>query len=556
MAMNLESASQVIEGFNRLNWLKQVALMIGLAVSIASGVAVIMWTKTSNYEPVFSSVDSLSLPHIVQSLKQSNIEFKLDERRNLILVAKDQVNKARIALAENGVSGRISTGFESLGKDSSFGTSQFMETVRYRHALEGELSRTISSIQGVRSSRVHLAIPKQSSFLKSQKEARASVFINLQGGYLEKSQVAAIVNLVASSIPNLKRSQVSVVDQHGNLLTHAMEGGSFAATERQFAYQRQVESAYVQRILNILEPIVGSGNVRAQVTANVDFTKSEKTQETFNPDMKAVRSEFLLNEEKNGEAGLGGIPGALSNQPPGIGTAPEEAVGGEGAEKTKQTPSSKRNESTRNYEVDRLISHTRGQLGRVMRLTVAVVVNNKTTTDDKGKITAAAIKQGEIKRIAQLVRDAVGFDVARGDSLNVVNLPFVKEVAAKPPVIPLWEQGWFISLLKQVLGGLFILILVLFILRPTLRSLAGKSKAELFDQKMQLAREVGIELDANGNPIVPEEEPTVDEFERPLDLPHDSDDQERNINFVKQLVEKDAKLVAQVIKEWVSEDEQ
>ncbi|ODN42697.1 flagellar basal-body MS-ring/collar protein FliF [Piscirickettsia litoralis] len=556
MAMNLESASQVIEGFNRLNWLKQVALMVGLAVSIALGVAVIMWTKTSNYEPVFSSSDPLSLPHIVQSLKQGNIDFKLDEKRNLVLVSKSDVNRARIVLAENGVSGRMNTGFENLGKNSSFGTSQFMETVRYRHALESELSRTIASIQGVRSARVHLAIPKQSSFLKSQKEARASVFVNLQGGYLDKSQVAAIVNLTASSVPNLKRNQVSVVDQHGNLLTNSMESSGFAATERQFSYQRQVESAYVQRIMNILEPIVGAGNVRAQVTANVDFTKSEKTQETFNPDMKAVRSEFLLNEERSGEAGLGGIPGALSNEPPGAGVAPEQAAGDNNATKTQQTPSSRKNESTRNYEVDRLISHTKGQLGRVTRLTVAVVLNNKRVTDAQGKTTAQAIAQGEINRIAQLVRDAVGFDVARGDSLNVVNLPFVAEMEIKAPSIPLWEQGWFAPLIKQILGGLFILILVFFILKPTLRSLAGKSKSELFDQKMQLAREVGIELDTNGNPIPPEEEPLVDEFDRPLDLPQDSDDQERNINFVKQLVEKDAKLVAQVIKEWVNEDEQ
>jgi len=335
--VNTEEVSAGLAGMSGLNAFRQIGLMLGLAASVAIGVTVVLWSWTPNYGVLYGALEKQDVSTVLDALRQGGIDAKLDETTGAVLVPKNNIHDARIKLASMGLPKGVSAGFNALEDKSSFGVSQFMEKARYQRALEIELARTISSLSNVKNARVHLAVPRQSVFVRNRKKSSASVVVDLfPGRNLESGQVSAITHMVSSSIPELDVSNVTVVDQRGKLLTSGSTNLQIARTGAQFEYINKFEQAYIDRIERLLEPILGSESVRAQVTADIDFTASEQTQESFNPDAPALRSDQTTVEESSGAIN-GGVPGALTNQPPGAGAIQENI----GVEVAKATPSSR-----------------------------------------------------------------------------------------------------------------------------------------------------------------------------------------------------------------------
>lgn len=547
------ATSDLVEGFNNLNILRQAGLMVGLAASVAIGFAVVLWTQGEDYRPLYGSLDRLDSAEVVGILEQYDIQFKVDGGTGALLVAADDVHKARLKLAEAGVPGENSVGFELLDKEQPLGTSQFMETARFRRGLEGELARTITSINTVRSARVHLAIPKRSVFVRDPRRPSASVFVELYPGRnIRPQQVKAIANLVASSIPELLLEDVTVVDQKGNLLSTGEENEEMLVAARHREFTRKMESDITQRINSILEPIVGSESFKAEVSADVDFTAVEQAEEIFNPDLPAVRSEQTLVEDRAGGDIVGGIPGALTNQPPGTGAAPEQA--GPGGGNGGNGPQSRREQATRNFELDRTVSYTKHQQGKLRRLTVAVVVDDRVALDPQsGDEVREPWSENELERLSILVRDAVGFSAARGDSVNVLNTPFVAREDVFIGERAIWEEEWFQSIMKQLVGLIVILVLITGLLRPVLKSLtAGGAKTKEEDRAREMAALESAGLDSFEG--LSDETVTLTGGDA-LALPSPEESYEQQLNAVKGLIAEDPGRVAQVIKRWVNEDE-
>lgn len=551
---NTTPANDLIEGFNSLNIIRQAGLMVGLAASVAIGFAVVLWTQGEDYRPLYGSLDRLDSSEVVDILEANNITFKIDGASGALLVAEQDVHNARLKLAEAGLPGDTSVGFELLDQEQPLGTSQFMESARYRRSLEGELARTVTSIHAVRSARVHLAIPKRSVFVRAPRQPSASVFVELfPGRGIKLKQVKAIANLVASSIPELTLENITVVDQKGNLLTSGDEDEEMLMAGKQRDYTRKVESDIASRINSILNPVVGAGRYKAEVSADVDFTEVEQAEEIFNPDLPAIRSEQTLEEARVGQGGAAGIPGALTNQPPADGEAPE-VIDPNNPAGAAAAPQNSRKQATRNFELDRTVSYTKHQLGKVRRLSVAVVVDDRLSIDaESGDEVRTPWSDNDLERLAILVRDAVGFSAARGDSVNVLNSPFVDREEFVVSEQPLWEKPWFLSLAKQLVGLLIIVALVLGLLRPVLKSLTSTGVKTKEDEK---AKEVAA-LQSSG----------LDSFEGLSDetvtltggdalaLPSPEESYDQQLNAIKGLVAEDPGRVAQVIKRWVNEDE-
>lgn len=463
----------VMDGFNNLDMMRQLGLLAGFAASIAIGFAIVLWSQEEDYRPLLSSIGEYDSPAVVEILERNGISYKVDPKSGALLVLSDRIYEARMKIAASDVARSNTVGYELLDQEQGLGTSQFMESARYRRSIEGELARTISSLQPVRGARVHLAMPKQSVFVRDYRKPSASVFLNLHSGAaLDASQANAIVNLVATSVAELDPKDVTIVDQRGRLLSQSETKESDKQIQRQFEYSRKLERVLTERVRSILEPVLGPGRYQAAVSAEVDFTQTEQTEEIYNPDLPALRSEQVLNEQRVGDMNQGGIPGALSNQPPAPTDVPEQTVDENGNPINTQ-PVNSRKQATRNFELDRTVSYSRNNLGRVDRLTVAVVVDDIIIRDpSSGDVVRRAWDENELKRLEVLVRDAVGFNALRGDSVNVVNSPFADGGGDLIEKLPFYQEPWFWEIAKQVLAGLFVLILIFGVLRPILRSLA------------------------------------------------------------------------------------
>jgi flagellar M-ring protein FliF len=527
---------------------RQLAVMIAIAASVALGVVIALWSWTPNYSLLFGDLAEKDASEVMAALQAADIDYKVDDTSGAVMVKTSQLHDARLRLAGQGLPRSGSVGFELLQQETGFGTSRAVEAARFHRALEGELARTVATLAGVQTARVHLATPKQSVFVRQKKHPSASVTVRLFAGRtLEKGQVAAIIHLVASSVPELEASRVTVVDHKGNLLSGQMDTREMMLTATQFEYTAQLENHYQQRVEEILTPILGADSVRAQVTADVDFTVTEQTEERFNPDLPALRSEQVNEQSSRAGAALGGVPGALSNQPPAAGAAPEQAAGGvAGAEQTAGEPLNQSKRATRNYELDKTISHTRLSSGTLRRLSVAVVVDDIVTTDDAGETVRQERTPEEISRITQLVKEAIGFNAQRGDSVRVINQEFLIPPPPEPlPEVPIWEEAWVWDVVKQVVGVLLVLLLILVVLRPTIKKLmaapmvvhapaagaAGAGAAGAVGAG-------GVELDSSGEPI---KLPGKGRYEDTLDA-------------ARQMVNEDPKRVAQVVRSWVAED--
>lgn len=548
------ATGDLIEGFNNLNLVRQAGLMVGLAASVAIGFAVVLWSQGEDFKPLYGSLDRLDSSEVGQILDFNEIPYKIDGNTGALLVPVDKVQKARLVLAENGIQGDKTVGFELLDQEQPLGTSQFMEATRYRRGLEGELARTISSINAVRSARVHLAIPKRSVFVRDGREPSASVFLDLfPGRPIKPKQISGIANLVAASIPELDVENVTIVDQKGNLMSVGAEDEKLVQAAQHLDYTRKVEDDIVLRIRRLLSPIVGDANFKTEVAADIDFTEIEQAAETFNPDLPAIRSEQTLEEQRVGAAGAGGIPGALTNQPPADGAAPEVATQAT-QDQNGQQPQQSQSRSTRNYELDRTVSYTKHEKGRMRRLTVAVVVDDKVKTDPtSGETSKVRWSDAELERLAILIRDAVGFSAARGDSVNVLNEAFIPLPAMlDAEELPIWKQEWFRSIAKQGAGLLIILVLIIGLLRPVLKSLAGSgAKAKEREEARELAALQAAGIDSFDS--LSDETVTLTGGDA-LALPSPEESYEQQLNAVKGLVAEDAGRVAQVIKRWINEE--
>lgn len=565
-----------LENISRMPALRQVGLLVGLAASVAIGFAVVLWSQQPDYRPLYGSLAGMDTKQVMEVLGAADIPYNVEPNSGALLVKADDLSRARLKLAAAGVApsdGNV--GFEMLDKEQGLGTSQFMEATRYRRSLEGELARTVSSLNNVKAARVHLAIPKSSVFVRDERKPSASVLVELYPGRaLEPGQVMAIVNLVATSVPELDKTQVTVVDQKGNLLSDQLQDSSLTMAGKQFDYSRRMEGMLTQRVHNILQPVLGNDRYKAEVSADVDFSAVESTSEQFNPDQPALRSEQSVDEQRTSSQGPQGVPGALSNQPPAAAAAPQNATAAAtpaGAIQPGQPlldangaqimdpatgqpmlapyPADKRKQSTKNFELDRSISHTRQQQGRLSRLSVAVVVDDQAKLDAAtGETTRAPWGAEDLARFTRLVQDAVGFDASRGDSVTVINVPFAADRSLEIADIPFYSQPWFWDIMKQLMGVLFILVLVFGVLRPVLNNITGGGKQSAADGDMELGGMIGLDGDlANDRVSLGGPQSIL--------LPSPSEGYEAQLNAIKGLVAEDPGRVAQVVKEWINADE-
>ena len=573
-----------LENLADMPMLRQVGLLVGLAASVAIGFAVVLWSQQPDYRPLYGSLAGMDANQVTETLAAADISYTLEPNSGALLVKAEDLARARLKLATAGVNpGDGNLGFEILDQEQGLGTSQFMEATRYRRGLEGELARTISSLNNVKAARVHLAIPKSSVFVRDERKPTASVLVELYPGRgLEAGQVMAIVNLVATSVPELDKSQVTVVDQKGQLLSDQSENSELSMAGKQYDYSRRMEGMFTQRVHNILQPVLGAGRYKAEVSADVDFSAVESTSEMFNPDQPALRSEQKVNEQRQSSLGPQGVPGALSNQPPGPAAAPQQAGGAAAAgpaaaiaagqplldangaqvidPATGQPmlapyPADKREQSTRNFELDRSVSYTKQQQGRLKRLSVAVVLDDQAKIDAKtGEVSTVPWTAAELARFTRLVQDAVGFDASRGDSVSVINTPFAAQNGDEELSIPFYTQPWFWDIVKQVLGVLFILVLVFGVLRPVLNNITNAGKGHGAGGHGGRGGDVDLGEMGGLNGDLAEDRVSLGGPQSIL-LPSPSEGYDAQLNAIKSLVAEDPGRVAQVVKEWINADE-
>ena len=461
-----------------------VMLTLGVAALAAVIAALAMWSKSGDYRVLYANLSDKDGGAILAQLSQMNVPYKHADGGAAILVPADKVHDVRLRLAQAGLPKGSTVGFELLD-NARFGQTQFQERLTWQRALEGELVRSISALSAVQSARVHLALPQQNGFFREQQKPSASVLVQLHPGRtLERGQIAGIVHLVASSVPEMSPKAVSVLDSSGTLLSGASDNPANGLDAQQLQYVQQIEASYVKRVLDIIEPIVGRDNVRATITADVDFAQSEATDELFKPNQgrdasAAVRSQ-QLSESSNGSGGTpSGIPGALSNQPPVPATAPLtgasaplQAAGG-GA-----NGASTRRDNVVNYELDKTVRVTRNATGTIRRLNAAVVVNHRVVTDAKGKTTSTPLSSDEIEKLTALVQESIGFSKERGDSVKLINAPFRTEAMPKTAdALPLWQQPWLLDLVRaSAVPAALVLVALLVIagvIKPALKAAAG-----------------------------------------------------------------------------------
>jgi flagellar M-ring protein FliF len=528
---------------------------IGVAAIIAAMVGIWLWVQQPDYRVLFANYSDRDGGAIVASLQQMNIPYKYSEGGTAILVPSGQVHDVRLKLASQGLPKGGNVGFE-LMENQKLGVSQFLEQVNFQRALEGELSRSIESLAAVQTARVHLALPKPSVFVRDQQKPTASVILTLHPGrVLDQAQVSAIVHLVASSVPELPASGVTVVDQNGNLISD-MSKGNKSLDPNQLKYIQQLQQNIIKQVESIVTPIVGANNVRAEATADIDFSQIEQAAETYKPNQPpaaaSVRSQQTSESASPGTNGAAGVPGALSNQPPTPATAPITAPPTGGAAVVNAAAGNTRKDSTTNFEVDKTVRYTQQQMGGVKRLTVAVVVNYKRMVDAKGKITIKALTDAEKTQITDLVKEAMGYSKERGDTLNVLNTPFdgVDKPDPVPEPIPWWKDKANWDLAREVGKFLFAAIALSYLffrlLRPMLRPVFRK-----LDELTAAPTEPVMEKE--------EEEITEEEIIKISAMQEMEAKQHQgyreNLQTAKNMAKEDPRVVANVVKAWVGANE-
>jgi flagellar M-ring protein FliF len=530
---------------------KKVVIGGAIAAAMAIIAAIWLWSSAPEYKVLFSNFSDRDGGAITASLDQMGVKYKFSEGGSAILIPAEQVPSVRLKLAAQGLPRAGNVGFELL-ENQKLGTSQFVEQVNYQRSLEGELANSIQAVSAVASARVHLAMPKPSVFVRDQQKPTASVLLNLQPGRaLDQAQVSAIVHLVASSVPELTPSNVTVVDQNGTLLSDTSAKNGKQLDPSQLKYVEALQANIVKQVESMIAPIVGQNNVRAEATAEVDFAQVDTAAEMYKPNSppepQAIRSQQTSEQSGPGSQNPSGIPGALSNQPPGVATAPiEGGAPAAGQQQASTGPTSKN--ATTNYEVDKTLRYEQKPMGGIKRLTVGVVVNYRRSIDPKtGKVLIKPLTAAEVGQINELVKQAMGYNQARGDTLNVANAPFdgVDKPAEETP--DWWKDKNNLPLAKDVAKWVFIALVLLFlwyrILRPVLKPVMKK-----FDE--------AVEMPPEPEPEEPEPEPEPD-YEEIARITREAEEQKKvivyksNLEMAKTLAQNDPRIVANVIKEWL-----
>lgn len=519
----------------------KLSLMVIAATAIALIAGGWIWSQTPDYRVLYANMSDRDGGAIIAAIQQMNVPYKFVDG-GAIMVPADKVHEVRLRLAGQGLPRGGPSGFE-LMENPRFGTSQFLEQVNYQRALEGELARSIQSVSAVQTARVHLALSKPSVFVRQQQKPSASVMLNVYPGRtLEPAQVSAIVHLVSSSVPDLPVKNVTVIDQHGNLLSSAAAAAP-GLDPGQLKYVHELEQSYAKRVEAILVPIVGPGNVRAEVTADVDFSQVERAEEVYRPNGSnteaAVRSQQTTEMSSTApSASAGGVPGALSNQPPANASAPVSgppaAASAPAAAST--TAVNARKDATVNYEVDKTIRHVRQPVGGIRRLSVAVVVNHRREVDAAGKVTRKPLGETEMAKITELVKEATGYSKERGDSVNVVNSPFTVIEPQVAPEVPFWKKPDVYLMAKEVGKNLLIAAVVIYVLLGVLRPLVMRM------------------LTWRPAPPAPADEDVV-VAPGPKRMTAARRSYEQKMQVAQQLAQQEPKLVANVVKEWMSAEQ-
>jgi flagellar M-ring protein FliF len=551
------ASTPLLQGFFRLSNVQKIVLLVGVAAAVAVAVAFVSWARAPDYRVLFSNVADRDGGAIISALQQINVPYRMSEGGGAILVPSDRVYESRLRLAQQGLPRGGSIGFELL-ENQRIGTSQFVEQINFQRALEGELARTVQALGSVQGARVHLAIPRPSVFVRDQQKPSASVMVSLfPGRTLDPAQLAGISHLVASSVPQLAASAVTIVDQSGNLLTASAgaRDGNAGLDAGQLKHVQAVEQNFARRIESILTPIVGLGNVRAQVTAELDFTSVEQTAESYKPNPapdQAIRSQQTVETLGDNPRDATGVPGALSNQPPGAATAPLNAAA-KGADKgaPKDAPAgTSHREATTNYELDKTITHTRSEIGAVRRLSAAVVVNHRREVRE-GKSEVVPLPEAEIAQLTELVRQAMGFNEKRGDSVNLVNAAFneTERVEIEAPTLAAEVTQRLLGNINTVLWTLAAIVAALFVylmvLRPVLRDLARAGERDLAAQEAYAqAMAAASASEAAGQPGA-----RPGGASQPIMTGGRGFD--ADLQAVKDLARQEPQIVANVVKGWV-----
>ncbi|MCU8021955.1 MULTISPECIES: flagellar basal-body MS-ring/collar protein FliF [unclassified Shewanella] len=545
-----EHKSGMMGNLGGVDMMRQVTMILALAICLALAVFVMLWAQEPEYRPL-GKMETQEMVQVLDVLDKNKVKYQIDV--DVIKVPEDKYQEVKMMLSRAGIDSPAANQ-DFLNRDSGFGVSQRMEQARLKHSQEENLARAIEQLQSVSRAKVILALPKENVFARNASKPSATVVINTRRGGLGQGEVDAIVDIVASAVQGLEPSRVTVTDSNGRLLNSGSQDGASATARRELELVQQKEAEYRTKIESILVPILGPDNFTSQVDVSMDFTAVEQTSKRFNPDLPALRSEMTVENNTTGGSS-GGIPGALSNQPPMESNIPEDAT--KAAESATAATGNSHREATRNFELDTTISHTRQQVGAVRRISVSVAVDFKPgAAGENGQVARVARTEQELTNIRRLLEGAVGFSSQRGDVLEVVTVPFMDQLVEDLPAPELWEQPWFWRAIKLGIGALVILVLILAVVRPMLKRLIypdsvnmpedgrlGNELAEIEDQ---------YAADTLGMLNTQEAEYSyADDGSIHIPNLHKDDDM---IKAIRALVANEPELSTQVVKNWLQDN--
>jgi len=547
---NAEGKSGLMDMIGNFDMLRQVVVVLALAICVAIAVFIMLWAQESTYRPI-GKLETEQLVSTLDYLDANGIEYKVSG--NTVSVPEEQYDAIKLQLTRAGVDyGQTeSNGSEILMSEPGFGVSQRLERERLIHSREVQLARAIEEMKAVSAARVLLAVPKENVFARREKQPKASVMLNVRGNQsLSEEEVASIVDMVASSVTGLQTEHVTVTDQNGRLLNSGSQSALAAQSSREYQLELKREEELRQKIDSILIPVLGYDNYTAQVDVTMDFTRKETTQRQYNPDMPAIRSEMTVENRSSGTA-IGGIPGALSNQPPLESDIPEQANGGSSQ---RDASGSMHREATRNYELDNTVSYTQNQTGVIDRLSVSVAVNHNTLQNAEGETVQEPRSAEELDNIRRLLQGGLGFSLTRGDTLEVVSVPFAQLPDLGGGEQALWDQPWFWRAFRLVMGALVIIVLIVAVVRPMLKKLMNPTQEfeddahALLDDDEHMGDEtidlLSSQFDENSVGFGPDGSLQLPDLHKDEDL----------LKAVRALVANEPELSSQVVKAWLNED--
>ncbi|MEP1447812.1 MAG: flagellar basal-body MS-ring/collar protein FliF [Paraglaciecola sp.] len=541
-----EQKSGFMDSIGSTDMVRQITLIVALVICVAIAVFILIWANEPDYRPM-ASMETQELIETLDYLDQAQIDYRLEG--NTIYVSSEQYQKIKLGMTRQGITQGESAGADIIMQDMGFGVSQRVEKVRLKHAREKQIASTIEEMTAITRAKVLLALPEANVFARREKQASATVVVTARrGSMISTGEVNSIIDIVASAVQGLEPDRVTVTNSNGRLLNSGSQGAESARSRKEYEIEKKRENAYMEKIDSILIPVLGLGNYTAQADVTMDFTSVEQTQRSYNPDLPAVRSEMTVEENSIGGV-IAGIPGALTNQPPLDSNIPERANGGS----TQQTPGRNHKEETRNYELDTTVSHTKQQVGMIRRLSVSVALDYVSTTAADGTVTSAPRSQAELLDIRRLLQGGIGFDVTRGDSLEVVSIPFNREGEVELAEVPFWEDPKILPLIKWI-GSFFIIVLMFFVVvKPMVSKLINpdEMKADEFDA------DEGLDLGDETISLLAEEfdESQVGFAADGTFMLPDLHKDEDILKAVRALVANEPELSSQVVKNWMMLDD-